>query len=515
MWKLLSDEFAFSVVRLNQQGIYKPGEMPAESATGQDQGSRSQVWVPERKLAFRFVSEAVLDIQPTATKLRWLLRRGAPEGPGEAEVDASLLLCTIPAFACSAFVDLPLPMVMYAANPLTAQVPFTQHDAWLALFGKLAADPKNHLLVSNPWSQAQFEYQAGISLPVIRVHGLYANAKHSPEDSGPHSTEVLVYDRTSPLLARVLQALLKSEGKSRLGVPSRFVHHGSTDREYKTFASFAAVVFVPGDVEQMAFYEFYSMDLPVFVPADPGRYMWPRLPGGPAPDNTCGQYAEWVGTWELRYASGVTEVLAIDCAGRSELAGGGVGKMRPLARMDERGFSHCLVLGRHGRRHVARRLRLSMGYLQAVRLESETPCEGSFAEAFATGPGDPGAASAIAEGVRSAGEPTPQEPTLWDHDIFASVAWFLEGRLGGPSRAKHSPFDLGSVAAAREWASVMDYFRFPAVGLFVSAAELVAALADGGGGSLRAASREMHGFNERELRHSLRQWRSVLSEAVP
>merc|ERR1719223_2099527 len=95
---------------------------------------------------------------------------------------------------------------MYSANPATAQVPFSQHESWLKLLATFAAEKKNQMLVSNVWSQAQFEYQTGIAFPVIRVHGLYAKAKHDGAACRRQS-DVLVYDRSGPLLAHALEAL--------------------------------------------------------------------------------------------------------------------------------------------------------------------------------------------------------------------------------------------------------------------------------------------------------------------
>ncbi|CAE8647605.1 unnamed protein product, partial [Polarella glacialis] len=95
---------------------------------------------------------------------------------------------------------------------------------------------------------------------------------------------------------------LRHESSDQSQFPFRFVHIADTDRTYETFAEYAAVVFVPGDVEQMGFYEFYTMAIPIFFPADPGRFLWPRWPGlvGGLSKNGCGSYYAWIGTWDIK-----------------------------------------------------------------------------------------------------------------------------------------------------------------------------------------------------------------------
>merc|ERR1712113_908583 len=112
-------------------------------------------------------------------------------------------------------------------------------------------------------------------------------------------------------------------------------------------------------------------------------------------------------------------------------------------------------------------------------------------------------------GSRQTGSNVEPMPTMWDHDIFASNAWYLETRLPGPQRTTHSPFRMANHAAAREWMSFMDYFRFPAVGHFVSAAELFSNFGTGfhQEGGLVAVSRKMRAFNDQEVLHSTQQWK--------
>ena len=165
-----------------------------------------------------------------------------------------------------------------AVSSIGTNVNVRHQSSWLALLADLPADPKNQLLVSSTWSRRSSSIRSAFLLPLRRIHGLYTGAKHIVNAGGPHAAEVIVCDRTRPLMSCALDAFLQSVGRPGSNTPMRSVHHPSTDRKYQTCASFRAVVFIPGDVEQMAIYEFHSMEIPVFVPADPGRYMWPQLP---------------------------------------------------------------------------------------------------------------------------------------------------------------------------------------------------------------------------------------------
>ncbi|CAK0857903.1 unnamed protein product, partial [Prorocentrum cordatum] len=358
MWSRLHG-FDVEFVRVNHQGIYRGDNPGAEEKPVAPRGAAA--WPAEEKLRFRLASEEALDVQPAARRLRYLLRRAT------SPTDAAVLLCTIPAVVCAAFEGLALPIVMYAANPATAQVPFTAEKAWLSLLAKFAADQKNQLLVSNPWAQAQFEYQAGVALPVIRVHGLYTGARRKSGEGPPRgrALQVLVYDRVSPLLAGALEVLRASQAAEAEhsgggAVPSGFVHQADTDREYATFASFGAVVFNPGDVEQMAFYEFYSMEMPLFMQQDPGRFLWPYIPFARRAPAPCGAYRDWAGTWELRFPEGHTERMTISCSGRVDVGGTRRGRLQPLGVMDDLLFTH--VVQAEDGRSLQPRLRLLRDY---------------------------------------------------------------------------------------------------------------------------------------------------------
>eukprot|EP00933_Yihiella_yeosuensis_P006273 TRINITY_DN110973_c0_g1_i1.p1 TRINITY_DN110973_c0_g1~~TRINITY_DN110973_c0_g1_i1.p1 ORF type:complete len:386 (-),score=66.26 TRINITY_DN110973_c0_g1_i1:76-1098(-) len=331
-------------------------------------------------------------------------------------------------------------------------------------------------------------------------------------------------------MARVLEALRRHPDQVGLkeqsggSLPSRFVHIAETNRKYETFAEFGAVVFVPGDVEQMAFYEFYTMGLPIFFPADAGRFLWPKTAGPTlGPDRGCGDFGAWIGTFQIQRDDWTAKYFRFECNGqvttldkdRSPLASG---QLVPLAVMDTVGFTHCLkedVAHRDGVDLGRFRVRMLRGYMHVSQLfGSGSPCVAAFGHRGAPVRDELGGYSVVAVGTHTEDSPRPQLERQWDHDIFASTSWYLDARLPGRQRTKHSPFALSSVEAAKEWAQYVDFFRFPHVGLFVSFAQLQEMLAKEGTAGLQKRSRGMRAFNEETLHQSTQRWRAVLSMAV-
>eukprot|EP00439_Symbiodinium_sp_Y106_P072390 s3485_g13.t1 len=146
--------------------------------------------------------------------------------------------------------------------------------------------------VSDPFLQMQYEYQIGAPrLPAIRTHALYTGATHFPS----RSDEVLVLDRPHESvlmcllrhsMAELTGAKLESspdgwptaEGRLRAAIsqdfPFRFVTRALTDKQFSTFAQFRAVVLWPYDMDLITFYEFYSMNMPIFMPSSLQKYLF-------------------------------------------------------------------------------------------------------------------------------------------------------------------------------------------------------------------------------------------------
>ena len=47
-----------------------------------------------------------------------------------------------------------------------------------------------------------------------------------------------------------------------------------TDKQFSTFAQFRAVVLWPYDMDLITFYEFYSMNMPIFMPSSLQKYLF-------------------------------------------------------------------------------------------------------------------------------------------------------------------------------------------------------------------------------------------------
>eukprot|EP00927_Polykrikos_kofoidii_P065600 TRINITY_DN61339_c0_g1_i1.p1 TRINITY_DN61339_c0_g1~~TRINITY_DN61339_c0_g1_i1.p1 ORF type:complete len:950 (-),score=121.28 TRINITY_DN61339_c0_g1_i1:285-3134(-) len=518
MWERMPD-FVFSFHRLNVQGIYNPAkEFEFANSSAPPRATHESAALRESRMTsdirFRLSAEVEIEVAPMRTILRLRLRK-----QDKSTTDAVLFLCTIPAISCSIFMGLGGPIVMYTANPATAQVPFEAQRGWLQQFSTMAADPRNQLLVSNTWSQAQFEYQVGVTFPMIRIHGLYTGVQSSRVDAkNQYRSKVLVYDRTNCLLAAALEVMrprLTSVVKAKRGTSSsaykkitQFVHMQDTDRTYYTFASFGAVIFIPGDTHQMAFYELYSMETPIFMISDPSRYMWPRLPFSmQPPEEPCGEYAKWVGTYQVHLLDGTPQMVTIDCLGNVTIEGNR-SKLEPLDQRDVNGFTHCLIGALDG---LQLRVNLQQGILQLSWPLPARPmggCHGAFDANVEMRTIDGSAAAA--SGTFITDPPPPLQ--MWDHDIFASQAWYLDKKLPGPLRRRASPFNLGDHKAVHEWSKLMDYFLFPAVGLFSSASDLMVQVSQAD--RLRSMVREMRDYNAATLLASDKQWETVMRAAV-
>lgn len=248
--------------------------------------------------------EPIEDLQGLAREFRAAVR-GRLKG-------VDLFLCTIAtcrqefltrhvpeAYLCLVFEPLELPIVGYFGHPLLFMVPLASpepREAFWASFTSMARSRGVAFAVSDPFLQMQFEYQVGSlgRLKAIRTHALYTNVVHVAGGE-----EVLVLDRPhESVLMCLLQRAMgptevwrTQEGRLRAAespeYPYRFitsslelrflfkVSSGSlTDKTFKSFARFRAVVLWPYDMDLITFYEFYSMNMPLFMPNHPSKYLF-------------------------------------------------------------------------------------------------------------------------------------------------------------------------------------------------------------------------------------------------
>lgn len=211
-----------------------------------------------------------------------------------------VFLCTV-AYLCILVEKLSMPVLGYFGHPLLFMVPqdTEARESFWRRFASMSRSSSMAFAVSDPFLQMQFEYQLGSPrLPAIRTHALYTGATHFPA----RASEVLVMDRPHEcVLMCLLQRLLPEgprpasiedeasdglredtwplhEGRLRAAsssaYPYRFITRALTDRRFSTFAQFRAVVLWPYDMDLITFYEFYSMNMPIFMPSHLPKYLF-------------------------------------------------------------------------------------------------------------------------------------------------------------------------------------------------------------------------------------------------
>lgn len=217
------------------------------------------------------------------------------------QVDA--LLCTV-AYLCLLGEGLGLPVLGYFGHPLLFMVPrrAKAREAFWPRFAAMAASQTVGFAVSDPFLQMQYDYQVGAPrLPSIRTHALYTGATHYPA----RLNQILVMDRPHEcVLMCIIQRLLldgrwensddgtlrargssdesedwpTSDGRLRSagggGYPYRFLTRSMTDRSFATFSQFRAVALWAYDMDLITFYEFYSMNSPIFMPLHLPKYLF-------------------------------------------------------------------------------------------------------------------------------------------------------------------------------------------------------------------------------------------------
>eukprot|EP00439_Symbiodinium_sp_Y106_P071685 s80_g12.t3 len=101
-----------------------------------------------------------------------------------------IAVCTSPAVLCLLLLPFNRPLLAYLGEPLLLSVDESGRDKWFEQFDSLATDPHHFFTCYNPFLSSMIEYQTGLILPTIRLHGLYTEASYAP--SGRRGEEVLV-----------------------------------------------------------------------------------------------------------------------------------------------------------------------------------------------------------------------------------------------------------------------------------------------------------------------------------
>lgn len=455
--------------------------------------------------------------------------------------DGIFFICTIPAVLCAAFASAVSPVILYSPTGVTVQIPMDSHEPFLRLMLDMARDPKNHFIASNPATRAQFEYHTGFRMPVIPVMAHYITEEYSGWDS----SAILVHDRTSSVfLLRALQLLAPPE------FALRFVGFLDTDRQYGTFASHRALVYVPGCIpEQMFFYEVYAMGLPILLPADSKYYLYPSL------DISHGlfdgkAFAEWVGKHRLFLDLGPTLDMYANYTIRPDgrvfsrvvlrhydkggsfthsSHGAEHARLVPLRAMDEFGNTHALMP--EGSRnfmtsHLGCCVRAAIWHSWGLSITMGPsppycPMAGALGSCASGGP----LARSMRLGsswvlsqrhapmieIARGGMSGRKHPVIFERHSFGATQWFHGARtISRRRRGATSPFDFSTHYGLRQWVKMSDMFTFPEVRHFVSMADVVRQLSD-----LKPAetAARMKRFVQERRATGLAAWRATL-EAV-
>eukprot|EP00397_Hematodinium_sp_SG-2012_P039314 GEMP01042906.1.p1 GENE.GEMP01042906.1~~GEMP01042906.1.p1 ORF type:complete len:312 (+),score=59.02 GEMP01042906.1:798-1733(+) len=191
--------------------------------------------------------------------------------------DVDLFLCTVP-YLCLLRIST-LPAVGYFGHPMVFLTP--THE-WPALWHAFDTMENMAFAVSDPFLQMQYEYQYGRIVPFIHALAPYTHSTYFPQRN-----EVLVVDRPHEcLLMCALQYFLdpafvdrhrKDDRLTEAFGPTykwKFTTRSRTDRSFRTFSTFHAVALWPYDMDLITFYEFYSMQMPIFMPSNLEKYIF-------------------------------------------------------------------------------------------------------------------------------------------------------------------------------------------------------------------------------------------------
>eukprot|EP00927_Polykrikos_kofoidii_P086841 TRINITY_DN9850_c0_g1_i1.p1 TRINITY_DN9850_c0_g1~~TRINITY_DN9850_c0_g1_i1.p1 ORF type:complete len:926 (+),score=76.80 TRINITY_DN9850_c0_g1_i1:274-2778(+) len=460
--------------------------------------------------------------------------------------DSAVFVCSIPAVLCVAFASLTLPVIHYSPTSLVVQVPLENVAPWLKIYAKMAEDPKNHFVANTGAYGAGHEALIGRRLPIIPVMAFYINNSFA----GQRSAQVLVFSRAKTLMHEAICSLVPRD------FPLRFVSHMHTDRQFSTFARHRAVVFNPGAWTQMAFWELYAMGLPPFIPADPGRFLWPPIPAALAhgaivtgPEHArpwrggghgWKTFARWRGSHVLKsfltsFPGSVTEVIMTVTFNSTNLAGvkvqvgdesvQGLASIVPLSDgMDLYGNTHALIPAGDGWGGPRAPYFLSS---RCLRLHTLLGAVGGT-----IGPVLAGSKNSCANVTQDFANwrfwyPLHNEGAMMDKSdlradgavtsAFGETFWYFgQTRLSHRRRQtqptpRWDPFTISRHSSLRRLLRDVDMFQFPHVGRFLSVADLLRQLTRM---QPIPTSKGMRDFMRTRRAAGLGAWRGVLFAVV-
>merc|ERR1719387_3213273 len=184
---------------------------------------------------------------------------------------ADLMVCTEPFAGClmlqaiAAERSRRLPLLAFLGVAILNNCPPLDIPRfWEAFRSQVLESDNTVVAVNNPILAEQLYYQAGFRPPTVRAMGLYTNVTHVPL-----RTDALIW-RSILFMFQAFRCAVghfvdKFEAPG--GYPINLVWMGDEAITYKDIASFRATVLLPWDHALMTYYELYSMEMPLLLPA--------------------------------------------------------------------------------------------------------------------------------------------------------------------------------------------------------------------------------------------------------
>ncbi|CAE7707530.1 unnamed protein product [Symbiodinium pilosum] len=156
--------------------------------------------------------------------------------------------------------------------PILQYVPRDDRTRFLEGFVELGMDERNIVAANNAYLAEEVAWQTGLRIPTLRIHGLHTNATYFPL----RNSEVLVSRPGTSggwqecVLDRFVDAnpqyALRFVQFTNLLNPDTTEEVYNNTLSYRSLSQFRAVVGFPYDTSLMFFWEFFSMNMPTFVP---------------------------------------------------------------------------------------------------------------------------------------------------------------------------------------------------------------------------------------------------------
>jgi hypothetical protein len=183
-----------------------------------------------------------------------------------------LFICTRPFYFCHVLRHLvgDIPMIHYYSGPLLFDTPRQIHHQILQAFRYTHLHSSADAILSTHVLQSSWMLsQTGVAPPIVRPHGLYLNATWNPAAALVDEVDVVILRSTFLTFASgiVFTSILSSLIAAN-AIPVKLTHmlHGDF-LSYEDILQKDAALFLPDQPDKLTFWEFYSSNMPMLMPA--------------------------------------------------------------------------------------------------------------------------------------------------------------------------------------------------------------------------------------------------------